>query len=1237
MADDEDEDYFFFGTPLPEPEDLKPRQRQAAEKAGQLKTLPVWKQEVTDEQGRKRFHGAFTGGFSAGFYNTVGSKEGWAPAQFVSSRNQRAEKKAQAAEDYMDEDEKEALRSQALAASADFDTFGGTATDLARRQAESETPNRSSAIPGPIPDELIVPSAESMGVKLLKKMGWRPGKGVGPKHEVAAAEKRREARRAMIALAQSYGAEVPPGLDEEPAEPPEEESDAAEVPKTTPIFVLQPKKDFYGLGFDPLKGAPEFRAAKRAKTEGSKGVGKGGNLFRPQAGKVGAGFGVGALEEVGEEDEDVYATELPMDQELLDEDEQEKQAEGKAKASEKDLSAKLGFKPGPRDTLPGFRLGSGEGVEVQEWFAPPVVPKGFVPRHVFVSEGLGSRGVAKAKEVAPPDDEELQKRIETLAAFVANSGEKLEEIARERNKGSPEFGFLFGGPGKEYYAWKKSELIRERGLKLPEGSSKVEEPGPVDRGGFRKPAEFAGKSGRDKASRMTAEERGRLLGEAPLPRSEDAKSVSGTDQKAGSNGEALSGPKSVMDMIAPEDRARLQGALASTFTKGAAQDMGYDNRETVKPFAADPAKQARYETFLQERSVGGLRRPGRNDGLTEEERLREKEEFETTAQLANQGLKPAPSPPPPVHPALAFLGDRFAPAGDTPETSRGSIMDIVAAMQSSAAAAVAKKFPRREVEEWRPAPLLCRRFNILDPYEGKAAAPAKPKSKTDSLALLMPQFGQDINPELAPGGSERLALPPPPKLQAGETAEIYVPEKEPDVEFEAEPLVSGIDKPIDLFKAIFSDSEDEEEAPGGLEVLGRPGEKAAEAATAALNRHAASEFLAQFGVELPVPPVVAQPERKAPVLFRPKKERNNAEGAELNRGSEAGVKMRVTGLLSFEEEVGEGQQPVEVTGGVKEGVKKAKKEEAGNKSNDGGLDAISEDAKGAAKMAAEPGVAERNGTVQSGNGTRGGVEAGLREEDEKRGGIAAQEEAHGGVDLWAETFEGKESEDATRSGRQTERNDTQEPGLGQEAVVQKTAEQSEEQMRPVMGPLPPDRRREGERKDGLETGGSGRWRRNERNGKESEDESSEDERRRKRREKKRERREGGSRRKRHRSENVGPESGSDESEAERKRRRRKRREERRRRERSGSDWKGDGQRESDEDNGKVRRHRKSREEATGEGNFGEQEMDRKLKRHRKEQRRDQSRKGRQRRSYSGSADDTDRNDEKDRGGGGEKG
>ena len=46
-------------------------------------------QEVTDKEGRRRFHGAFTGGYSAGYYNTVGSAEGWAPSTFKSSRDNR--------------------------------------------------------------------------------------------------------------------------------------------------------------------------------------------------------------------------------------------------------------------------------------------------------------------------------------------------------------------------------------------------------------------------------------------------------------------------------------------------------------------------------------------------------------------------------------------------------------------------------------------------------------------------------------------------------------------------------------------------------------------------------------------------------------------------------------------------------------------------------------------------------------------------------------------------------------------------------------------------------------------------------------------------------------------------------------------------------------------------------------------------------------------------------------------
>lgn len=68
------------------------------------KPVPVEEQIATDKQGRRRFHGAFTGGFSAGYFNTVGSEEGWKPATFQSSRSEKASKVQQRAEDYMDDE-----------------------------------------------------------------------------------------------------------------------------------------------------------------------------------------------------------------------------------------------------------------------------------------------------------------------------------------------------------------------------------------------------------------------------------------------------------------------------------------------------------------------------------------------------------------------------------------------------------------------------------------------------------------------------------------------------------------------------------------------------------------------------------------------------------------------------------------------------------------------------------------------------------------------------------------------------------------------------------------------------------------------------------------------------------------------------------------------------------------------------------------------------------------------------
>ncbi|RSM14537.1 hypothetical protein CEP52_001318 [Fusarium oligoseptatum] len=149
-----------FGTPLPD----DPEARDDGS------FVPIWKQEVRDERGRKRLHGAFTGGWSAGYFNTVGSKEGWTPSTFVSSRSNRRKDDAapaqQRPEDYMDEEDlADAAEAQKLETSQAFAGLGSSGQEAG-----------SGGLMG-----LLRADGDTMGFKLLRRMGWRDGQGIGPK------------------------------------------------------------------------------------------------------------------------------------------------------------------------------------------------------------------------------------------------------------------------------------------------------------------------------------------------------------------------------------------------------------------------------------------------------------------------------------------------------------------------------------------------------------------------------------------------------------------------------------------------------------------------------------------------------------------------------------------------------------------------------------------------------------------------------------------------------------------------------------------------------------------------------------------------------------------------------------------------------------------------------------------------------------------------------------------------
>lgn len=139
----------------------------------------------------------------------------------------------------------------------------------------------------------------------------------------------------------------------------------------------------------------------------------------------------------------------------------------------------------------------------------------------------------------PPDDPELCKYIEGLASFVAKSGPCLEEISKEKQKDNPMFGFLFGGLGHDYYArrlWEEEQKLGKEGKE----QIKIDN---VQREKAGRKSNFS--------PQLDASERGKLLGEIPLPKG--AAFVQRQDTP-------------VASMVGADDRARLQSALSSTFT-----------------------------------------------------------------------------------------------------------------------------------------------------------------------------------------------------------------------------------------------------------------------------------------------------------------------------------------------------------------------------------------------------------------------------------------------------------------------------------------------------------------------------------------------------------------------------------------------------------------------------------------------------------------------------------------------
>lgn len=808
--DSDEDDFVFYGTPIEREDDLISRKKKAiAESSGQLRTLPAWKQEVRDDEGRRRFHGAFTGGFSAGYYNTVGSKEGWAPQTFKSSRKNRAELKEQNILNFLDEDEKAELEGQFLGTTSQFDTFGFTAAEIARKQAEKEQKQRPSIIPGPAPDEIVVPATESVGVKLLLKMGWSRGRSIKDSHSDALYDARRQARRAFLAFSSddpevkiTKSEPIKDGIENFPEQPVNDQ-----FSKSTPVYVLNPKQDLYGLGFDPYKHAPEFREKKRSRLSSNRGPEFGKNfstrdsLFGLKSGKAAPGFGIGALEELDAEDEDVYATGYAF----------EAYVEEVEEPSMLSLESERKKEQKSQGDLPGFRVASNTDYKMER-FEAPLIPKDFVPHHKFSGPLDINR---KSYEVSPPDvpppeDGNLKLLIEGVANLVAKCGKLYEDLSKEKNQSNPLFNFLSGGTGHDYYA-----------RKLWEAQQKNNDQTSCQLDGKMPPS----------VQRLTAESRGQILGEKPLEKSapDPSSSVASTD-------------------------IHLQFNLTDTFTKSASFGELMD---VEKPFKDDPAKQERFEQFLKQKYKGGLRTASSSlaGDMSEAARAQERLSFEAAAEAIEKGRQGRGSKP------LIPSSMDFIPGGVMQFTS--SAVEPKKDLQAEDILSK-KMYPKREEFQWRPSPLLCKRFDLIDPYMGKPPPAPRIRSKMDSLIFTSDSVkGTKVE---EPVTSKKDISPLQQPTNKNITKSITENETEEDVE------VENIERPVDLYKAIFSDdSDDEGEDPSSRRVENQ--EKKAEVANTALSRLIAGDFLESLGKELgiEVPPDMPYPTQKSRNVA-PKKE-----------------------------------------------------------------------------------------------------------------------------------------------------------------------------------------------------------------------------------------------------------------------------------------------------------------------------------------------------------------------------
>ncbi|XP_043937528.1 G patch domain-containing protein 1 [Protopterus annectens] len=639
---DSDEDFVIYGTPSePLEEDERPK-----------KPVPIQDQTVKDEKGRyKRFHGAFTGGFSAGYFNTVGTKEGWAPSAFVSSRQSKAERMAFNPEDFMDEED---LGEHGIAPRdiMTTDDFASKTKDKIKEKARV-----LAAVAAPIPgatilEDLIAPAKISIGIKLLRKMGWKEGQGIGPR------VKRRSRKQEPDPGVKIYGCALPDegsfGSEDEDDYQPESVSFA---PKDIMPIDLTAKDNTHGLGYrgiDPRHalfgnsgGCINIFSADSERSKNLLGdivPSKGRKL-----GISGQAFGVGALEE---DDDDIYARDSLHQYDTVIQDEEPGDGLYGWTAPKQYKSLKKGMKQELRyigKILDGFCLAA-KPASPKKIFPPPTLPVDYRPVHYF-------------RPVLQPGTSSTK----VVEALLSSSGQHITDLAQKGRH--------------QLDASKRKEILGETTFQGVPGSV------------------FDLLSDKDK-ERITE------VKKVALQKTAEVKGL--VQQSSGSQ------------------FCSVDSAEACDLWTSAQRGEASSSSSDFKPFAKNPEKQKRYDEYMENLKQGqkDSLKNCLDPSMTEWERGRELEEFSRAALLYKS--------------TSSVLSSRFTHAKYEDETDKVTMpRDQEGDITDKESAVKMKMFGKltRETFEWHPDKLLCKRFNIPDPYPGSSAV-GLPTVKRDKYSVF---------------------------------------------------------------------------------------------------------------------------------------------------------------------------------------------------------------------------------------------------------------------------------------------------------------------------------------------------------------------------------------------------------------------------------------------------------------------------------------------------------------------